>query len=200
MLEIFSGENLINLVRTASYLGLFLIVFAETGLFFGFFFPGDSLLFATGLIASQGALNLPLSIIIIFVAAVLGNMVGYMFGKKVGPKIFTKENSLFFDKNNILRAQSFYEKHGAKTIIITRFIPIIRTFAPIVAGIGNMEYKKFLMYNIIGGLIWSFGIIIAGYYLGTTVKNIDKYIAPIIILIIVVSFIPAIIEIFKKHD
>jgi len=200
MLEIFSGENLINLIRTISYLGLFLIIFAETGLFFGFFFPGDSLLFATGLLASQGNLSLPLSIAIIFIAAVLGNIVGYVFGKKVGPKIFTKENSLFFHKNNILKAQAFYEKHGAKTIIITRFIPIIRTFAPIVAGIGNMDYKKFLTYNIIGGLIWSFGIISAGYYLGTTVKNIDKYIAPIIILIIVVSFIPAIIEIFKKHD
>ena len=200
MLEIFSGENLINLIRTISYLGLFLIIFAETGLFFGFFFPGDSLLFATGLLASQGNLSLPLSIAIIFIAAVLGNIVGYVFGKKVGPKIFTKENSLFFHKNNILKAQAFYEKHGAKTIIITRFIPIIRTFAPIVAGIGNMDYKKFLTYNIIGGLIWSFGIISAGYYLGTTVKNIDKYIAPIIILIIVVSFIPAIIEISKKHD
>ena len=159
--------------------------------------PGDSLLFTVGLLASQGFLDIYLSIFLIFIAAVIGDSVGYAFGKRVGPKIFIK-TTRFFQQNNLIKAKDFYEKHGTKTIIIARFIPVIRTLAPIVAGVGEMKYKKFISYNIIGGFIWSFGVTLAGYYLGILVSGADKYLFPIILIIISTSFIPAIWEYFKS--
>ena len=187
------------IIETLGLAGIFAIVFAESGLFFGFFFPGDSLLFTAGFLASQEYLGLDLLLLGSFIFAVLGDNVGYWFGRKIGPKIFTKEDSLFFQKKHIERAQKFYEKYGNKTIVLARFVPVVRTFAPIVAGVGNMKYGKFVLYNIIGGFIWTFGLILAGYYLGRSIPGIDRYLLPIIALIIILSVLPAVREIMKAR-
>ena len=178
------------LIQTLGLIGVFSIVFAESGLFFGFFFPGDSLLFTAGLLASQGHFNVLLLWLGCTVAAIAGDSVGYAFGKKVGPKIFNRDDSLFFHKKHILRTQAFYEKHGKKTIILARFVPIVRTFAPILAGVGNMEYRSFLSYNVIGGVIWSTLLIFLGFALGSFIPDVDRYLLPIVLAIIVLSFVP----------
>lgn len=197
----FSGENLIHLIQTVGYLGVFAIVFAESGLFIGFFLPGDSLLFTAGLLASQGYFDISILTILIFVGGVLGDQVGYYFGKSVGPKLFKKENSLFFDKKNLARAKEFYEHYGVSTIILARFIPVIRTFAPIVAGIGQMKYRTFVWFNIIGGLIWSLSLTLSGYYLVKIIPSIEQYISWVIVGIVVASVIPMILHLIKdkKH-
>jgi membrane-associated protein len=187
------------LISTFGLIGVIGIVFAESGLFFGFFLPGDSLLFTAGLFASQGYLNILILTVGVLVAAIVGDNVGYAFGKKAGPKIFTKEDSLFFNKKYVLKAQAFYEKHGNKTIILARFIPIVRTFAPIVAGIGGMNYSKFFTYNCIGATLWTFLMIGAGYILGEIIPGIDRYLLPIVFCIIFVSFIPAVWHLLKKN-
>lgn len=189
--------DLISLIKTAGYFGIFGIIFAESGLFIGFFFPGDSLLFTAGFLASQGFLNIWFLIFLVFIGAVLGDNVGYAFGKKVGPMIFKKEDSLFFHKDNLERARVFYEKHGPKTIIIARFMPGVRTFAPILAGVGVMHYSTFFIYNLVGGALWGIGLPMLGYYLGNVVPNIDRYIVPIVLLIIFLSVLPTIIHIAK---
>ncbi len=187
-----------KIILTFGLIGIILIIFAESGLFFGFFFPGDSLLFTAGFLASQGLLSLTILLIGTFIAAVLGDNVGYWTGKKAGPALFVREDSTFFKKKYISDAQSFYEKYGKKTIILARFIPIVRTFAPIVAGIGNMKYKIFFSYNILGGFIWTFGLTLSGFLLGKSIPNADKYLLPIIIIIILTSFIPALTHFFKR--
>lgn len=189
-MDIFSGENLINLIKTVGYLGIFGIVFAESGILVGFFLPGDSLLFTAGFLASQGFLNIFLLYIVVFVGAVLGDNVGYAFGKKVGPRIFTKEDSWFFHKDNLLKAANFYKKYGPIAIVLSRFMPFVRTFAPIVAGVGQMEYKIFVFYNIVGGLLWTLVVTSAGYFLGKIIPDVDKYLLPIILGIIIVSVLP----------
>ncbi len=186
--------DVVEIVKVAGYLGLFAIIFIESGLFFGFFFPGDSLLFTAGFLASQGYLSLPILIAVTFAAAVSGVVVGYAFGKKVGPSIFKKEDSFFFHKDHLERTKAFYKSHGPKTIVLARFMPVIRTFAPIFAGIGHMHYRTFLFYNIIGGLLWTAGLSGIGYFLGNTVPNIDHYLIPIILGIIIVSLLPALRE------
>ncbi len=188
-----------TIIKTLGLLGVFAIVFAESGLFFGFFLPGDSLLFTAGLLASQGYFSIVALALGSFVCAVVGDSVGYAFGKKVGPKIFTREDSLFFHKKHIERARAFYTQYGVKAIILARFVPIVRTFVPIVAGVGNMEYKKFITSNIIGGAIWTIGITVLGFWLGTFVPSVDQYLWPIILLIIFVSFIPVIREYLKAR-
>lgn len=198
MLDLILSGNLVDLIKTVGYVGLFFIVFAESGLLFGFFLPGDSLLFTAGFLASQGYLDFYLAFFLVFLAAIMGDSVGYAFGKIVGPKIFKKEDSFFFRKENITKAQVFYEKYGAKTIVMARFLPIVRTFAPIVAGIGRMDYKKFLFYNIAGGFIWSFGLMASSYYLGKVIPNMDKYLLPIILLIIFLSILPTLIHIIRE--
>jgi membrane-associated protein len=187
----------LTIIKTVGLLGVVLIIFAESGLFFGFFLPGDSLLFTAGFLASQDLISIWWLLILCFVAAVAGDSVGYAFGRKTGPMIFKKEDSLFFHKKHIDRASAFYLKHGKKTIIIARFIPIVRTFAPIVAGVAGMEYKTFITYNLIGGFVWTWGMLGLGYLLGNTIPNAEKYLTPIILLIILISFIPPIIEFFK---
>jgi membrane-associated protein len=186
------------LIETAGTIGIIAIIFAESGLFFGFFLPGDSLLFTAGLFASQGYLPFIPLLIGCSLAAILGDSVGYAFGKKTGPSIFTREDSFFFHKKHAERARDFYEKHGVRTIILARFVPIIRTFAPIVAGIGGMPYKTFIRWNIIGGLLWTCLALFAGYFLGQVAPGIEKYLDLIIIAIIVVSLIPVIIEIIRE--
>ncbi len=189
-----------HLVSTLGLIGVLSIIFLETGVFFGFFFPGDSLLFTAGFFASQGNLSIVALLIGTFVCAVIGDSVGYAFGKKIGPALFTKDNSVFFNKRHIAKAQHFYEQHGKKTIILARFLPIIRTFAPIVAGIGNMEYKTFLAFNIIGGLLWTWSMLLLGFLVGSVIPDPDRFILPIIILIIIISAIPTVREILKHRN
>ena len=153
------------------YLGLIFIVFAETGLAVGFFLPGDSLLVVAGLFAATGKLNLAALLLTLFVAAVVGDAVGYYTGARLGPRIFKREKSLLFRPSHLLKAQAFYEKYGGKTIIIARFIPIVRTFAPIVAGAAKMPYRNFVLYNVAGGFLWVFSMILAGYFLGSLLKS-----------------------------
>ena len=194
-------HNLIDpqtLIMTLGLLGVIGIIFLETGAFFGFFFPGDSLLFTAGFLASQGYVSFAGLLIGAFAAAVIGDSVGYAFGKKVGPTLFSREDSLIFNKKHIFEAQRFYEKHGKKTIILARFIPIVRTFAPIVAGIGGMTYKTFITFNIIGGFIWTWGMLWLGYGLSTIIPNPDKYIVLIVLGIVLVSSAPVLRVILKK--
>jgi membrane-associated protein len=186
------------LIPAVGTFGVIAIVFVETGLFFGFFLPGDSLLFTAGFFASQGYLPLWVLLIGTFIASVLGDNVGYFFGKKIGPKIFSKEESVFFKKSHIEKAREFYEKHGKKTIILARFIPIVRTFAPIVAGVANMDYKTFFTYNLIGGFVWTWGVLWLGYIFGQFIPDAEKYIYIVIAVIVLTSAAPALREVFKE--
>lgn len=188
-----------QIVESFGYVGLFAIIFAESGLLIGFFLPGDSVLFTAGFLASQDILNIAILVPLLFIAAVTGDSVGYAFGRKVGPRLFKKEDSIFFHKKHLVSAQKFYEKHGGKTITIARFLPVVRTFAPIVAGIGNMEYKKFLAYNLLGGFLWAVCIPLAGYFLGNLIPGVDKYLLPIIVLIVVASVLPTIFHLIKER-
>lgn len=187
--------DIISIIQAAGYLGLFAIIFAESGLFFGFFLPGDSLLFTAGLLASQGLLKIYLLMPLLFAAAVLGDSAGYWIGRKLGPMIFKKEDSFFFHKKHIERTKIFYARYGAKTIIIARFVPIVRTFAPILAGVGQMEYRTFITYNILGGAFWAIGITGLGFFLGNVLPETEKYLHLIIVLIIFISFLPILREI-----
>ena len=185
-------------IQTIGYLGVFLIVFAESGLLIGIFFPGDSLLFTAGFLASTGVFDILLLASLCFIAAVIGDNVGYAFGKRYGPRIFNKEDSFWFHKKHLVRAEKFYEKYGGKTIILARFTPIVRTFAPIVAGVGKMDYKTFFFYNIVGGFLWAVGITFAGYFLGKSIPNVDKYLLPIVVVIILVSLLPTILHLVRE--
>ena len=191
--------EIMPLIQTIGLIGIFLFIFAESGLFFGFFLPGDSLLFTAGVLASAGYFNVAFLFLGCFVMAVLGDSVGYYFGKKIGPRIFSKPDSFFWNKRNIEKTEIFFKKHGNKTITLARFVPIVRTFAPIMAGVGKMEYKVFLFWNILGGLFWSGIMIFAGYFLGNSVKNIDKFVLPIVIFIIIISLIPILIQLIRKN-
>ncbi len=182
--------DLQSLVKTAGYLGVFTIVFLESGLLIGFFFPGDSLLFTAGFLASQGFFDISLLIAGCFIAAVLGDTIGFHIGKNLGPKIFSRDNSLFFNKKHLETAQKFYDKHGGKTIILARFVPVVRAFAPVVAGAGKMDYKRFITFNLVGGVLWAIGVTSAGYFLGSLIPDVDRYLLPIIGLIIVASVLP----------
>ena len=192
--------NLILIIKTAGYLGLFGLIFAESGLFFGFFLPGDSLIFTAGFLASQNYLNIYLLLVILFVSAVLGDNVGYWFGQKIGPLIFTKEDSRFFKKTYVKRAHDFFAKYGGKSLILARFVPVVRTFVPIVAGVGEMEYKKFFFFNVIGGFLWTVGLTLAGYSLGRVIPNADTYIIPIVLLIIIISLLPGLSQLLKSRQ
>jgi membrane-associated protein len=189
---------ILSFIESLGLFGIFFVVFAESGLFFGFFFPGDSLLFSAGLLASAGYFSIFYLFIGSFICAVLGDSVGYWTGKKLGPRIFSKPNSFFFNKNNLDKTTNFYDKYGKKTIVLARFVPIVRTFAPILAGAGNMKYNSFIFFNILGGFLWSFVIIFSGYFLGNSIKNIDQYILPITAGIILLSLIPILGEFFKR--
>ena len=199
MIEFF-GTDLASLVKAVGYFGLFVIVFAESGLFIGFFLPGDSLLFTAGLLASQGYLNIFILVPICFLAAVLGDNFGYMFGRKIGPALFTKERSLLFHKEYVAKSRIFYEKHGAKTIVLARFLPFVRTFAPILAGVGNMHYPTFLFYNFVGATLWGAGMTLLGYYLGSVIPNVERYVIPLVIGIIVVSGLPPLWHIIRNRE
>jgi membrane-associated protein len=182
--------DIVTLVKTAGYLGIFVIVFAESGLLVGFFFPGDSLLFTAGILASAGLFNIWLLAPLVFFAAVLGDNAGYYIGKKAGEKLFQKEDSFFFRKSHVKKTKKFFEDYGTKAIILARFVPIARTFAPTLAGVGQMRYQTFFLYNLVGGALWGVGLPFAGYFLGNKIPNIDQYLLPIICAIIFVSLLP----------
>ena len=184
------------------YLGLIFIVFAETGLAVGFFLPGDSLLVVAGLFAATGKLNLVALLLTLFVAAVVGDGVGYYTGARLGPRLFKREKSLLFRPSHLLKAHAFYEKYGGKTIIIARFVPIVRTFAPIVAGAAKMPYRNFVVYNVVGGFLWVFSMILAGYFLGNLLKSkfqidLDEHIEWVVIIVVALSLVPPVIEYLK---
>ncbi len=193
------------------YVGLFFIIFAETGLAVGFFLPGDSLLVVAGLFAAAGKLDLMVLMITLFVAAVIGDTVGYLSGRKMGRTLFTRPKSRFFNPSHIAKAHKFYEKHGGKTIILARFVPIVRTFAPIVAGAAEMTYRNFIIYNVFGGLLWVVSMLSAGYFLGGLVEQfvrnvfgiegflLEEHIDKVVIVVVLLSILPIIIEFIKAR-
>ncbi|MDW8808495.1 VTT domain-containing protein [Streptomyces scabiei] len=180
--------------------GLLLIVFAESGLFFGFFLPGDSLLFTAGLLITTDQLDFPLwlAIVLICVAAILGDQVGYMFGKKVGPALFNRPDSRFFKQENVTKAHEFFEKHGPKSLILARFVPIVRTFTPIIAGVSGMRYRTFLVFNVVGAVLWGAGVTLLGSWLGQ-IEFVNKNIEAMLILIVLISVLPIIFELLKAR-
>ncbi len=180
-----------------SYLILFLIVFAETGLVITPFLPGDSLLFAAGSFAAIGSFNIMLLFIVLVVAAILGDTINYSVGKYIGPKVFGYKNSKIFKKEYLEKTHSFYEKYGAKTIVLARFVPIVRTFAPFVAGVGKMSYFKFLFYNVFGGILWVVLFVFGGYFFGN-IPFVKENFSIVILIIIIISFMPIMME-FLKH-
>jgi membrane-associated protein len=204
-------DTLLLKLGAFAYVGLFLIVFAETGLAIGFFLPGDSLLVVAGLFAAAGKLDLWILMISLFVAAVVGDAVGYYSGKKMGKAIFNRPKSRFFNPNHLKKAHEFYEKYGGKTIIIARFVPIVRTFAPIVAGAAEMTYKKFVFYNIFGGFLWVTSMLLTGYFLGGLVEQmmqswfgiegfkLEDHIDKVVIVVVFLSILPMIIEYWKAR-
>ena len=187
-----------HLVRDFGYLGIFIALFLESGVIFGFFLPGDSLLFTAGLLASQGYLNIVGLIVVSVIAAILGNNAGYYTGKKTGPALFNKKRSFLFSPKRIAEAHAFFEKEGPQSLILARFIPAVCTFVPIGAGIGQMNYRKFLIFNGLGGLLWGVGVPILGYALGKKVSNIDKYLLPVIFIIIALSALPILLA-YRKN-
>jgi membrane-associated protein len=193
-----------NTIAGAGYLVLIFVVFAETGLAAGFFLPGDSLLVVAGLFAAKGDLNVFILLITLFVAAVVGDAVGYYTGFKMGERIFSRQKSLFFKPSHLRKANEFYEKYGGKTIILARFVPIVRTFAPIVAGAAKMPYRRFVVFNVIGGFLWVFSMILAGYFLGSTLKSrfgidLDRHIEWVVIIVVALSLIPIAVEFIKAR-
>jgi membrane-associated protein len=178
------------------------IVFAESGLLIGFFLPGDSLLFIAGFLASSAGGEvlppLPLVALITFIAAVAGDQVGYLFGRRVGPSLFDRDQSRFFNPNNVQKAQDFFDRHGAKTIVMARFVPVVRTFAPIVAGVGRMNYRTFVTFNIVGGLLWGVGVTTLGYFLGE-VSWIESNIEIALIAIVLLSVLPVVLEVVRHR-
>jgi membrane-associated protein len=194
------------------YLGLFAMIFAESGLFFGFFLPGDSVMLTAGLLAwrnnpatGEPFLHLIVLLVILPVAAILGDNVGYWFGEKTGPRIFNRENSRLFKRKNLLAAKAFYDKHGGKTLVLARFMPFIRTFVPIVAGAVEMEYRRFFTWNFVGGLLWAVGLTLVGYGIGTVFgatvdpATLDKYFLLLIVAVVLISALPTMIHLWREN-
>lgn len=191
------GIDIESLITAVGYPGLFLIVFAETGLLIGFFLPGDSLLITTGLLIQRGHLEVAghdgifFIIPVLIVAAILGDATGYQIGKHTGPRIFTRDDSRFFKRDHLEKARQFYDKHGGKTIILARFLALVRTFAPTVAGAANMPYHRFAMYNIVGGVLWVPSMTLLGYFVGTRVEHVEAVIVVLVGIVILISLAPA---------
>ena len=193
-------RDLPALVQWAGYVGMFAIIFTETGLFFGFFLPGDSLLVTAGLLISQG---LPLDLVtlglLLTFAAVAGDTLSYWIGRTSGPRLFAREDSLFFKRKHLLRAAEFYDKHGAKTIVLARFMPIVRTFAPVVAGAASMNYRRFWIYNLFGGVVWIWSMLLVGYFLGSRFPAVGRHLEKVILVVIFLSILPGIIAWLRER-
>lgn len=193
------GLDIATLIKTVGLFGVWAIVFAESGLLVGFMLPGDSLLFTAGFLASQGYLEIVPLALGSFVAAILGDAVGYYFGKKTGKRIFKKEEGWFFHKDRLLEAKFFYDTYGPWAIILARFMPVVRTLAPILAGVGEMPYRTFVMANVAGAVVWTLGLSLGGYYLGQLIPDADRYLLPIIAIIIITSFLPGIVRLAQNY-
>ena len=193
------GYALDDLIRWGGYALLVAIVFTETGLLVGFFLPGDSLLITAGLVAGAGGLNIWWVNVLLMAAAIVGDSVGYAIGFRTGPRIFTREDSILFNRRHLIRTREFYERYGGKTIVLARFIPIIRTFAPVVAGVGQMKYRRFLFYNVFGGIGWVASLTWAGFLLGQTIPNIDKHVHVVVAMVVVLSVLPIVGEMVKAR-
>ncbi len=191
--------NVEGLVRAGGLALIVTIVFVETGLMVGFFLPGDSLLVTAGLFAARGDLSLLTLNLFVSLAAIAGDTAGYWIGAKAGPRIFTRDDSIWFNKKHLLTTQDFYDRHGGFTIVIARFMPILRTFAPVVAGVGAMRYRRFLAYNVFGGIGWVLSMTTIGYFLGRTVPNIDRHIHVVIVVVIFLSLLPGIIKVVRER-
>jgi len=203
-LDFLDPENILEWLGPWATIGLFAIIFAESGLLIGFFLPGDSLLFTAGLLAATSNnedvhLNIWVLLVGCFIAAVAGDQVGYLFGKKVGPGLFRRPDSRLFKQEYVHRTKEFFEHHGPKTIILARFVPVVRTFAPILAGVGEMRYATFVRYNVVGGFLWAVGVTALGYTLGKSFPGIENYLTPAIFVIIFLSLIPPFIELRKAR-
>jgi membrane-associated protein len=185
-------RNLPDLVHSASYIGMLAIIYAETGLLIGIFLPGDSLLVTAGFIASQGTLNVWWLGVGLTLAATAGNQTGYWLGRSTGPRIFKREDSFFFNKKHVKRAHDFYARHGGKTVILARFVPVVRTFAPVIAGVGNMKYKTFLLFDIVGGVMWVWSTLLIGYYLPRVFPGVENHIEKVILGVIFLSMLPGV--------
>ncbi len=198
--ELFANlRDLPALIKWAGYFGLTAIVFAETGLLIGFFLPGDSLLVTAGLFSAQGLFNVYILGGLLNLAAAIGNSTGYWIGRGTGPRIFTREDSLLFNKKHVFRAQAFYERHGWMAIILAQYMPIVRTFSPVIAGVGRMPYRKFLVISVIGTTLWVWSMLFTGYFLGTYVPGIDKHIEILILVVVFVSILPGLISWWRER-
>jgi membrane-associated protein len=200
LLDVLTGKQSLDaLIRWGGYVLLMAIVFTETGLLVGFFLPGDSLLITAGLVAAAGVLNIWWVNALLIAAAVVGDSVGYAIGARLGPALFTREKSLLFNPRHVERTREFYARYGARTIVIARFVPIVRTFAPVVAGVGRMEYRRFLLFNVAGGVGWVTSMTWAGYLLGSLIPNVDQYLHLIVIVVIVLSCLPIAFELQRAR-
>ena len=198
--ELFANlSDLPSLIKWAGYFGLTAIVFAETGLLIGFFLPGDSLLVTAGLVSARGLLNVYVLGVLLNIAAILGNSSGYIIGRMSGPKIFKRDDSLLFNKKHVFRAQEFYARHGRKAIILAQFMPIVRTFCPIVAGVGRMPYRQFVVVSIAGTILWVWSMLFIGHFLGQYIPGIDKHIEPVILVVIALSLLPGLISWYRER-
>lgn len=189
-MEALLGIDLLSLVQFIGYPGVFGMIFAESGVLLGVFFPGASLLFASGVLAATGIFNIWILLPGVILAAILGDSVGYWFGTKVGPALFSRPDSRFFKQEYLERTKFFFEKYGTRTVVVARFIPIVRTFTPILAGVGSMRYSTFLFYNILGALLWAGGVTLLGYFLGRSIPHAEKFILPLVIVIVGITLIP----------
>jgi membrane-associated protein len=186
-------SNLPDLVQWAGLFGLSVIVFSETGLLIGVFLPGDSLLVTAGLLAARGYLNVYRLAPALTLAAIVGNSLGYFIGRATGPRIFSRENSLFFNKKHAIRAHEFYEKYGGMTIVIAQFMPIIRTFSPVIAGVAGMRFRDFITYNVLGAVFWVWSMLGIGYFLGNYIPGIDRHIEIVVVVVVFISLLPGLI-------
>lgn len=189
-----------KLILGGGYIAIGLTIFAESGLLVGFFLPGDTLLFGAGILAAQGVFNLPTLIATIVVAAIIGDNVGFSIGRKFGPNLYKRPDGAIFKKEYLIRAEKFYQKHGGKTIIIARFVPIVRTFAPVVAGISGMKRQTFVTYNVIGGIIWGAGVPLVGYYAGIRMPWLEHYIEPVILGVVAITVLPALVHLIRQDN
>lgn len=186
-----------ELIQTGGLLVLALIIFAESGMMVGFFFPGDTLLFSAGILAAAGQLPLGWTLVVIAVAAIVGDNTGYHIGRKLGPKLFKKEDGIIFRHDFIMKTEAFYEKYGTKTMLVAHFIPVVRSFAPVTAGAGKMNYKQFFIYDAIGVIAWTLSIVLLGYFVGSRIPGIEHYIEPVLLAIIAATLIPTLYRAFK---
>jgi membrane-associated protein len=192
-------SDLPELVRWAGLIGLTAIIFSETGLLVGVFLPGDSLLVTAGLLSARGYLNVYTLVPALMAAAICGTSLGYFIGHTTGPRIFNRENSLFFNKKHAMRAHEFYARHGRKTIVLAQFMPVIRTFSPVIAGVGGMEFKTFITFNIIGAIVWVGSMVSIGYFLGSYIPGIDQHIEIVVAIVVFISILPGLIGSYRSR-